>query len=201
QEAGADGRRRAGIRRRVGLHRDAVRRDAGAHEVLRDEVGDGQELVDHLPGGAVDDLRRRHHSALRARVPITPVLDARPGDRLVGAVLADVAIAVEHAGRADVAIVVHRLHDGDFRVFRYAYDPRRDQWERVVQVHDVRPRLPQTGAERSSVVERVDRAYRHRELFEPTEVRDLVARAQVGVHLDACDPKHLDLVRYYPVFT
>src|SRR5436190_1939660 len=68
-------------------------------------------------------------------------------------------------------------------------------------MHDVWLDLPQPGTKSPGVLERVDRANRHRELAEQVEVGDLVTRAQVGVHLDVGATEHLDLIGHNPVFT
>jgi hypothetical protein len=39
-------------------------------------------------------------------------------------------------------VIMDGLDDGNARLFRDPYDPRRNQWKGIVQVHDIGPEAP-----------------------------------------------------------
>src|SRR6185295_11357590 len=114
-----------------------------------DVAGEGDVLVDRVPGPPVHRQGGRHDGALERRTAIALVLDGREPEGAALAVGADVAVAEVHAGRADLPVVVDRLHHRDPELVRSTYHRGRQQRVRVVQVHDVRLLSTQHSSQRA----------------------------------------------------
>ena len=146
----------------VRLHDDPVRRKTGLHELRFGEVREG-DVARHLaaPGAeqTMDEEHRGQREGLGEGAAVAAAADAAQR-RAAEAAFADAAVAEEVAVEAGQPVVVQRLHHGDALAGGGIIDRRRNQRERVVAMHDVRPLaaddLPNL-ADRAGVPDRAER--------------------------------------------
>ncbi len=132
---------RAGIRiEKIRLHVQLFRGISALDEFLPHELRQHDIGIDFVLPRADGTVQRDHRTDRRGRsaaLLVAAVNDARPGEELVAAILADAPLTIERAHRAHQAIVSQRLHHRNALRPRRVIDGRAEQRKEVLDMQKV----------------------------------------------------------------